>query len=151
MNSTRETVTAIGVAVVIATVGGGAIYAATDSGTRSMGGNHQFGPAGPGPGGPPPLAAGPGADTSGAGSLHGEFVVAIPRGGYRTEVTQTGEVAAASATSVTVRSADGYHLAYSLSSPSAPPLVVGDEVTVRGHRVGDTVTATSINQSNAGP
>lgn len=60
--STRETVAAVVAAAVIAALGGGAIYAATDHGAAGPG-PHQFGPppggfggfAGPGgPGAPPP-------------------------------------------------------------------------------------------------
>ncbi|MGE2717442.1 hypothetical protein ACQI4L_25565 [Mycolicibacterium litorale] len=57
--SVRETAAAIAVAAVIAALGGGVIYAATDHGAAGPG-SHQFGPppggfGGPGgPGGPPP-------------------------------------------------------------------------------------------------
>lgn len=58
--SARETAAAIAVAAVIGVLGGGVIYAATDSGAGAPG-SHQFGPppggfgpGGFGPGAPPP-------------------------------------------------------------------------------------------------
>ncbi|HEX8001101.1 MAG TPA: hypothetical protein VF519_00230 [Mycobacteriales bacterium] len=46
--------------------------------------------------------------------IHGEFVVPNPDGGYRTIATQKGEVTAVSATSLTVKSADGYSRTYAV-------------------------------------
>src|SRR5215217_3502232 len=86
----RETVVAVGVAAVIAGLGGAAIYAATNSNSHSMGGAHQpFGGYG-GPGGQHsgPMG-GPGGQAPGPMPLHGEFVVSDGSGGYTTELTQT--------------------------------------------------------------
>ena len=107
----RQTLAAVGVAAVIAGLGGAAIYAATDDGSASMGAGAPpaFGPGGPGgtsggpggmpgPGGPPPGAMrGSGPDAMGAPPLHGEFVVPASSGGYTTMLTQTGTVTAISA------------------------------------------------------
>ena len=79
--SRRQTITAIGVAAVIAGLGGAAIYAASSSGASAV--PHRHGPVqavarrtrrGACPRTPP---------------LHGEFVVADDNGGYTTELTQT--------------------------------------------------------------
>jgi hypothetical protein len=82
----RETVTAVGVAAVIAGLGGAAIYAATESNSHAERGGHQ----GWGPGGPAAMAGGPGKMAGGPDGppLHGEFVVADGNGGYRTVSTK---------------------------------------------------------------
>jgi hypothetical protein len=142
----RETATAVGVAAVIAGLGGAAIYAATGSDSPLMGAPHHA--AGPGtmPGGPPGIGAhGPGTDST--SSLHGEFVMPDGSGGYTTVLTQTGTVTAISSTSITVRSDDGYTQAYVVpSSPGSatPPFAVDDPVTIRATRTADTATLTKI-------
>ena len=129
----RQTLAAVGVAALVAGLGGAAIYAATDGDSASMGGGTPpgFGPGGPGgtpggpgampvmpgPGGPPPGGMhGPGPDAAGATQLHGEFVVSDGSGGYATMLTQNGTVTAISATSITVRSDDGYTQTYATPS-----------------------------------
>jgi hypothetical protein len=143
----RETATAVGVAAVIAGLGGAAIYAATDSDSHLMGGPHQV--AGPGglPGGPPGMH-GPGLDSAGAPSLHGEFV-APGVGGYTTVLTQTGTVTAISPTSITVRSDDGYTQTYVIPQPTGSPVAVDDRVNIRATRSGQMATVTAIGP--AGP
>ena len=47
--------------------------------------------------------------------LHGSYVVEDPDGGYRTVLSQRGEVTAVSSTSLTVRSADGFTTTYRLT------------------------------------
>jgi hypothetical protein len=149
----RETATAVGVAAVIAGLGGAAIYAATDSGSHPMGGPHQV--AGPGgmPGGPPGIGVhGPGPDSVGATSLHGEFVVPGV-GGYTTVLTQTGTVTAVSPTSITVRSDDGYTQRYVVPpnpGGATPPFAVDDPVTIRATRTADTATVTNISNPQLG-
>jgi hypothetical protein len=68
----------------------------------------------------------------GMGGIHGEFVTAAPGGGYQTIATQRGEVTAVSATSVTVKSEDGYSRTY----------VVGDNTSVNAGNegIGDVKT-----------
>ena len=51
--------------------------------------------------------------------LHGSYVVEDPDGGYRTVLSQHGEVTAVSATSLTVRSADGFTTTYRLTDDTA--------------------------------
>ena len=53
--------------------------------------------------------------TGGCEPLHGEFVVSDANGGYTTMLTQTGTVTAVSATSITVKSDDGYTQIYMIS------------------------------------
>ena len=105
----RETAAAVGVAAVIAALGGAAIYAATESNSHSFGGPHQaFGPGGGMQGGPGRqhgqhgAIGGPGPADVGATSLHGEFVVPDGADGYTTQLTQTGTVTAISPTSIKV-------------------------------------------------
>ena len=163
---------AVGVAALVAGLGGAAIYAATDGDSASMGGGTPpgFGPGGPGgtpggpgampvmpgPGGPPPGGMhGPGPDAADATQLHGEFVVSDGSGGYATMLTQNGTVTAISATSITVRSDDGYTQTYA-TPPTAggadASLAVNDQVTVRAIRTGQTATVTSIgNPELVGP
>lgn len=51
--------------------------------------------------------------------LHGSYVVEDPDGGYRTVLSQHGEVTAVSGTSLTVRSADGFTTTYRLTDDTA--------------------------------
>lgn len=46
------------------------------------------------------------------GALHGEFTTRAPGGGYQTVAVQRGEATAVSATSITVRSVDGFSRTY---------------------------------------
>ena len=143
----RETAAAVGVAAVIAGLGGAAIYAATDSASHPAGPRTAFGPGGQG--GPPSIGRhSPGADSVGAISLHGEFVVADGVGGYTTVLSQSGTVTAVSPTSVTVRSEDGYSQTYVIPQPAGPAPAIDDRVSVRATRTGQTATATSISESD---
>lgn len=128
----RVTAAAVGVAAVIAGLGGAAIYAATGSSAPGGGAAHQaFGPP-------------PGAWPGGA-ALHGEYVEADHHGGFITVVTQTGVVTAASPTSLSVRSDDGYSRTYALPAGGAVRSVaVDDHVTVRATRTGDLTTVTAL-------
>ena len=86
------------------------------------------------------------------GGLHGSYVVEDPDGGYRTMVTQRGEVTAVSDTSLTVRSEDGYDATYRLTDDTlvlggtegAAALEDGDEVAVAGVRTGDGTRALHV-------
>jgi hypothetical protein len=148
--SLRETAAAVAVAAVIAALGGAAVYAATESSSRSFGASHQaFGPGSAmpsGPGGQHGPAGAPGPVALEATSLHGEFVVP-GAGGYTTVLTQTGMVTAISPTSITVRSADGYSQTYVVpteAGKASPPLGVDDQVVVRATLSGQTATVTEI-------
>jgi hypothetical protein len=153
----RETAAAVGVAAVIAALGGAAIYAATESNSHSFGGPHQaFGPGGGTPGGPGGqhgAVGGPGPAAVGSTSLHGEFVVPDGAGGYTTQLTQTGTVTAISPTSITVRSDDGYSQTYVIPNTAGnagPPFTVDDHVVLRATRNGQTATVTNIGNPQQG-
>jgi hypothetical protein len=147
----RGTAAAVGVAAVIAGVGGAAVYAATDSGPRMMGMH-----GGPGPGQTDQLAgfhddaARKAAPDS--ASLHGEVVVADGTGGFSTLISQTGRITAISPTSVTARSDDGYTQTYVIPAagqPATPPFALHDEVTIRATRTGPTASVTTIGYASA--
>jgi len=150
----RETAAAVGVAAVIAALGGGAVYAATEGSSHTFGGPHQaFGPGDGMPGGPGGqhgqhgATDGPGQADVSATSLHAEFVVPDGAGGYRTELTQTGTVTAISPTSITVGSEDGFSQTYVIPSTAGnagAPFAVDDRVVVRATRNGQTATVTNI-------
>lgn len=117
----KNTAIAIGVAVVVAGGGGAAVYAAGSSsaGTAGQVAGGQ-GIPGSGAGGGAGAAGDVGALMGGAAgglstALHGEYVVS-EGGSYVTMLTQTGEITAVGPTSVTVKSADGVSLSYSLGT-----------------------------------
>jgi hypothetical protein len=69
---------------------------------------HQLGHGGPRGFGPHKLGGMEGA-------LHGEFTTKAPGGGYQVMAMQVGDVTAVSATSVTVKSEDGYSRTYAVN------------------------------------
>lgn len=134
----RETLVAVGVAAVIAGLGGAAIYAATGSPAQQAFGHGM-------PGGPPGdfistqhLAGEP-------TTLHGEYVVAHG-GGFATKLTQTGTVTAILPTAITVASADGFTQTYELQAATHTDrtIAVSDQVSIQGTRNGHVTTATSV-------
>ncbi|UQS21376.1 hypothetical protein L1857_00290 [Amycolatopsis thermalba] len=141
--SGRKTAIAAAVAVVIAAVGGVAIYAGTSSEANQQGGMGGF------PGGGRMGQMGGSASIL-REALHGDFTVAAG-GGYAVERFQTGEVSALSATSITVRSEDDYTQTYVIDSATqkASNLATGSTVTVLAKVSGDTATATSITEGSA--
>jgi hypothetical protein len=142
----RGTAVAVGVAAVIAGVGGAAVYAATDNGPRMMGTHTGGGTAlGDRTGGPPHDNTRRAASPDSA-SLHGEYVVANGTGGFNTMISQTGRVTAISPTSVTARSDDGYSQTYVIAAAATPPFAVGDEVTIEATRTGQTAMVTGIGE-----
>lgn len=134
--STRTTLAAVGIAAVLAAGGGLAIYAATDSSPDGgPGAGHMSGP--PGFGGPGQTQR----------TLHGEYVVADGKGGFTTELTQTGAVTSATDTALTVRSDDGYSKTYALDADTrkpGQPVQPGQQVTVRATSVNEGATATAV-------
>jgi len=154
----RASAAAVGVAAVIAAIGGAAIYAATEVSSHSFGAPHKaFGQGGgmpAGPSGQHGSGGGPGPAEVGSTSLHGEFVVP-DGGGYTTVLTQTGTVTAISPTSITVRSDDGYSQTYVIPNTAGnagPPFAVDDHVVLRATRNGQTATVTNIgNPQRDGP
>jgi hypothetical protein len=129
--STRTTVAAVGIAAALAVVGGVVVYATTGDG------GHAGSQSGWGPGGPGGFQR----------SLHGENVVSDGKGGFNTELTQTGDVTAASDTSVTVRSQDGYSQTYVLNTDTRKPpqpLQTGTQVSVKATERDGAATATMV-------
>jgi hypothetical protein len=86
------------------------------------------------------------------GALHGEFVVPDGNGGYRTVRTQRGVVTAVSATSLTVKSDDGYTTTYVLTPSTVVvagrdgigTVAKGETVAVLATVNGGTATANHV-------
>jgi hypothetical protein len=141
--SLNKTLAAVGIAVVLAGAGAAVIYAA--AGTTQQGGGPGFG--GPPPGGPGGFGGGPAA----ADALHGQFVVPDGRGGYATELTQTGVVTEISDTSITARSEDGFTQTYVVTTDTRQgrtEVEAGDTATIRGVTADGTNTATVISAAD---
>jgi len=137
----RGTAAAVGVAAVIAGVGGAAIYAAAGSDVHVMGAHS----APPRSGGGPPQHDASGPTPVDASALHAESVVSDGNGGFTTELSQTGTITAIDAISLSARSADGYSQTYLIpAAATAPPFNVGDQVTIRATRIGADATVTTI-------
>ena len=93
------------------------------------------------------------------GAVHGQFVVPKSGGGYQTIETQRGSVTAVSATSITVKSADGFVKTYQVvSSTNVDAQRNGIAAVKTGHQVavtatvsGSTATAASILDLNLLP
>jgi hypothetical protein len=144
----RGTAVAVGVAAVIAGIGGAAVYAASDNGPRMMG-THTGGATAFGDLNGPPHDDAMRATSPDSASLHGEYVVANGTGGFNTKISQTGRVTAISPISVTARSDDGYSQTYVIAAAgvaATPPFAVGDEVTIEATRMGQTATVTGIGE-----
>jgi len=146
----RAKIAVAGAIVAAAVVGGGVTAAVVSSGDGS---STQAGGPGGGQGG----FGGPGGTGTGAAgglmtALHGTYVVSDGNGGYTTQLTQTGTVSAVSASSITVKSADGYTKKYVISSSTAvdngddaiADVAAGHTVQVVASSAGDKVTATTI-------
>lgn len=152
---------AISAAVAVVIVAGGTVgvIAATNgsSSTTTQGGFGGRGGAG-GPGG------GFGGGAGGlANALHGDFTASNGNGGYLTERLQTGTVTAVSATSIGLRSADGYTGTYTVGSSTVvdqgqdtiDKVANGNTVTVvaalsGGNGTATTVTDLTLEQANGG-
>jgi hypothetical protein len=86
------------------------------------------------------------------GALHGQFVTAKPGGGYQTVDVQNGQVTAISATSITLRSSDGYSHTYVIASSTfvdaqragIGSVKVGNQASLSATVSGPTATAVSI-------
>ena len=119
----RETVMAVGVAAVIAGLGGAAIFAATGSHTQQAFA-HEI------PGMPPGGGFSAAQMATASPALHGELVVADGKGGFSTLLTQIGRVTAISPTAITVRSEDAFTQTYELlpAAHADQSVVVSEEV-----------------------
>ena len=92
------------------------------------------------------------------GVLHGEFTAVDPNGGYRTIDVQDGTVTAVSASSITVKSQDGFVKTYVVNTKTMVDagrdgianVKVGHTVHVTATVAGNTATAVDIfDRSNA--
>ena len=104
------------------------------------------------PGGGPFAFGGPGALGGLFGAVHGTVVVPKSGGGYQTVAFQNGKVTAASSTSITLHSADGYNRTYQVTSSTLVnaqrdgigSIKTGNQVVVTATVSGSTATATRI-------
>lgn len=139
--SVKKTLAAVGIAVVLAGAGAAVIYAAsgsTEQSGRGFGGGPPGGMGGPG---------GPGSSIGTSDALHGEFVIADGRGGYATELSQTGVVTAISDASITARSEDGFTQTYVITDHTRQgrtELEQGDTASIRAVAGAGANTATVI-------
>lgn len=136
--STRTTLLAAAIAAVLAVGAGTVVYATWDPGA-----DHAYNSAPPGFGGP----GGPGGPGEFERTVHAESVVSDGKGGFRTELTQTGSITAASDASITVRSVDGYRHTYVVGTDTRrprQPLQSGQEVTVRAIESSGASDATAV-------
>lgn len=86
------------------------------------------------------------------GAVHGQIVVAKPGGGYQTVDIQRGKATAVSASSITVRSPDGFTATYAVASSTLvdaqrdgiTSVKVGNQVSLLANVSGSKATATSI-------
>ena len=93
------------------------------------------------------------------GAVHGQFVVPKSGGGYQTVDTQRGSVTAVGATSITVKSADGFTKTYQVVSSTnvdarrngIAAVRIGHQVAVTATDGGSTATAVSILDFNLLP
>ena len=145
MSTVAKSLTAVGVAAVIA-VGG--TIAVTSANAANSSSSQQAGPGGGGFGGE--QGGFGGATRGGSGlsvigsALHGEFVVADGSTTI-TERIQTGAVTAVSSTSLTVKSTDDFSATYVIGSwLDVSGFPTGTNVTVVAKVSGTTVTATSV-------
>ena len=151
----RGLAVAIG-ALLLATAGGAAAWAASTTSTPTP---SAATPAAPAPGGPDAdNDAGHGARRHGGfgGALHGELTVPDGASGFQQILIQHGAVTKVSATSLTVQSADAYQKTYVLT---AETLVNGARAGASSLAVGDTVgvlakadgTATRVSKRGVRP
>lgn len=125
----RETVMAVGIAAVIAGLGGAAVYAATGDSSS------QFS-------GPPPHEPGIGGGTQHGPPLHGQIVVADGSGGFITMISQSGIITATTPDSLTVRSEDGFTQTWATSPGQGSRFDVDDSVMVQGRQAAAEATPT---------
>lgn len=120
--------------------------------------DRQRGPGGPGGHGPGDHGpGGPGGHGPMGDVLHGQLVVEQPDGKVVTEQVQEGEVTAVSATSISVKSTDGFTATYVINADTrlerdhadGTAAQVGDTVHVRGTVEGGTVTAEDVDAMSA--
>ncbi len=157
MSPMAKTLAAVGVAAVVAVGGTVAVTAANSSASSAQNGGAQNGGGQGGPGG----GGFRGGDGNGGGgfggnsavgalssALHGQFVVAGTSGSTTTEQIQTGTVTAVSATSLSVKSTDGFTGTYVVGSVDVSAAAVGTSVTVLATVSGSTLNLVSARTSS---
>lgn len=93
----------------------------------------------------------------GGRGIHGEFTVANADGAYRRIATQKGEVTSVSATSITVKSVDGFARTYVVDADTKihsenvkiSDITKGEQVRIAGVIEGTTVRALKIGDGSA--
>lgn len=75
------------------------------------------------------------------GALHGEFTTRAPGGGFQTMAMQHGEATAVSATSITVKSEDGFSRTYAVGDDT---LVNAGDEGIADVSTGDTVHVLAV-------
>lgn len=78
------------------------------------------------------------------GPLHGEVTLPAPNGKYETVDLQRGTVSQISASSLTVRSSDGFTKTYAITKDLAKGIAKGDEVELRATVTKGKATVTSL-------
>ena len=129
-------------------------HKADQKGERRGPGDGDHGPGmGPGPGmGDHGPGMGPGDHGPRGELLHGQMVIEEPDGTIVTEQMQEGEVTAVSATSISLKSTDGFTATYVINADTelerdhadGTAAQVGDIAHVRGTVDGSTVTAEDV-------
>jgi hypothetical protein len=160
----RNLVAGLGTVAVLAAAATGVAMASTGTPTPAPSGSASTpgaGPQrqqGPGPGmgghdrGQGGMRGGPGGFGGAMGALHGEFTVPKQGGGYQTLVVQRGSVTAVSATSIAVKSADGFTATYAVPADTLVnaardglgSVKKGDEVSVLAQQKSGNDTALQI-------
>ncbi len=75
------------------------------------------------------------------GALHGEFTTNAPGGGYQVMAMQVGDATAVTATSITVKSADGYSRTYAVTDDT---LVNAGNAGITDVKTGDQVRVLAV-------
>jgi hypothetical protein len=162
LRSRRRPLVVAGIAVLGLLGGAGAALATTGSRTAPPSASAVAANPSPSPtptpaAGVPRWRSGQGARGFGAaggmfGTVHGQIVVARPSGGYETVDIQTGQVTAVSATSITLKSADGFAHTYAITGSTMVDaqrdgigsVKVGNQVSLSATVAASTATAVSI-------
>lgn len=121
---------------VLAVAGGLAVAGIGVAAAQSSSTTPSTSPAPPGPKGGERPGRHPGGFGMGRGVIHGEFVRPDGNGGYQTIDTQVGTVTSVDASSITVKSADGFSKTYGVTSST---LVDAGRDGIGSVKTGDTV------------
>ena len=143
-------------AVAVTTAAGGVAWATSSADTASPSPSPSASPSAPAD--PAKPDAGKRGERGAFGAaLHGEYTVEKDGGGYQTIATQQGEVTAVSTDSITLKSADGYSRAYTVTAETLvnaardgiASIKTGNTVSVLAVVADGKATATSIDSGTA--